>query len=447
MTAIGATVGGYLLTGALGRGGMGMVYRARHNLLGRDAAVKVLRPELSRDQVVVGRFFNEARAASAIRHPGIVEIYDFGFDEAGLAYIVMELLDGEALATRIAAGRRPLAAWWPIVRSIAVALGAAHARGIVHRDLKPDNVFLVADGEVAGGERAKLLDFGVAKLAPERGAAVTQTGALIGTPTYMAPEQCRGVAVDHRADLYALGCIVFELCAGAPPFVGEGFGDLLAAHIHQAPPDLATRGVPAPVAALVARLLAKDPAARPASADEVVHAIDALAGDARVATAPPSALAFAPTVAMPTTLGAAAGAMPPPPRRGWLIGAVVGGLVLASGAALWPRGVGGAANEVGRSVAVDAGAIDAGAIDGGAIDAGAIDGGAIDAGVVDGGAVDAGAPSDASPRPRPPRAGPNPNQRRLPLRPTAPGPRPSSPTPAPVPAPDRGLNPFTPRTR
>jgi len=119
-----------------------------------------------------------------------------------------------------------------VKRQIVGALSAAHAKGIVHRDLKPDNVFLVADPEVPGGERIKLLDFGIAKLAVESSGTVnvTKTGAVMGTPTYMAPEQCRGVAVDHRADLYALGCVIYELCCGRPPFVGEGTGDVLAAH-------------------------------------------------------------------------------------------------------------------------------------------------------------------------------------------------------------------------
>jgi eukaryotic-like serine/threonine-protein kinase len=230
----GATIGQYRVTGVIGQGGMGAVYAAEHMLLGRPAAIKVLLPELSQNQAMVMRFFNEARAATAIRHPGIVEIYDFGWSPDGAAFIVMEHLQGETLARRMARGRfgwRPALA---IVRQIAGALSAAHAKGIVHRDLKPDNIFLVLDPEVPGGERIKLLDFGIAKLAGESagGMSMTRTGAVMGTPTYMAPEQCRGVATDHRADLYALGCIAFELCGGRPPFVGEGTGDVLAAHIH-----------------------------------------------------------------------------------------------------------------------------------------------------------------------------------------------------------------------
>ena len=206
----------------IGRGGMGAVYAGEHVLLGRSAAIKVLLPELSQKQDVVMRLFNEARAATAIRHPGIIEVYDFGWTPEGAAFIVMEHLEGETLGRRASRARLRWQSALAIARQIAGALAAAHGKGIVHRDLKPDNIFLVSDPEVPGGERIKLLDFGIAKLAGESSATVnvTETGSVMGTPTYMAPEQCRGVAVDHRADLYSLGCIVFELCTGRPPFVG-----------------------------------------------------------------------------------------------------------------------------------------------------------------------------------------------------------------------------------
>ena len=237
------TIGQYRVTGMIGRGGMGAVYAAEHSLLGRQAAIKVLLPDLSQKQDVVQRFFNEARAATAIRHPGIIEIYDFGWTPDGAAFIVMERLDGETLGRRASRVRLRWQAVLSIARQIAGALAAAHAKGIVHRDLKPDNVFLVPDPEVPGGERIKLLDFGIAKLAVDSTSSsnVTKTGAVMGTPTYMAPEQCRGVAVDHRADLYALGCVIYELCSGRPPFLGEGTGDVLAAHIHLPVPPLSRR--------------------------------------------------------------------------------------------------------------------------------------------------------------------------------------------------------------
>ena len=274
----GRLIGQYRVTGALGEGGMGVVYAAEHTLLNRPAAVKVLLPRFSGEQAAVTRFFNEARAATAIQHPGIVEIYDFGWTSEGAAFIVMEHLRGETLSARHKRGPMRWSTALALTRQIAGALGAAHAKGIIHRDLKPDNVFLVPDPEVPGGERIKLLDFGIAKLA---GALTThhktQTGALMGTPTYMAPEQCRGVAVDARADLYSLGCILFELCTGKPPFVGEGAGDVLGAHIYLPPPTMASLadGVPQEIEALVRRMLAKSPADRVQTAGEIIQVIDA----------------------------------------------------------------------------------------------------------------------------------------------------------------------------
>ena len=308
----GATIGQYRVTGVIGQGGMGAVYAAEHTLLGRPAAIKILLPELSRKQDIVQRFFNEARAATAIRHPGIVEIYDFGWTEDGAAFIVMERLDGETLARRSARGRMRWQAALGVARQIAGALSAAHGKGIVHRDLKPDNVFLVLDPEVPGGERIKLLDFGIAKLAGESSPNVnaTRTGAVLGTPTYMAPEQCRGVAIDHRVDVYALGCVVFELCCGRAPFVGEGAGDVLVAHIHLPPPRLAAMGVDAPPAVeqLVGRLLAKSPGERIQTADEVIRAIDAVTteqGPAMALSSPPRIVPVSPSF---TTLSGAASA-------------------------------------------------------------------------------------------------------------------------------------------
>jgi serine/threonine-protein kinase len=304
-------LGQYRVTATIGHGGMGIVYAAEHSLLGRPAAIKVLRSELSQNQDVVTRFFNEARAATAVRHPGIIEIYDFGWTRDGAAYLVMELLDGETLAQRSA--RKPF--HWPavlaIARQIAGALAAAHAKGIVHRDLKPENVFLVLDPEVPGGERIKLLDFGIAKLAVDTSSTltVTRTGAVIGTPTYMAPEQCRGVAIDHRADLYALGCVIYELCCGRPPFRGEGAGDVLAAHIYMPVPAMSTAKaeVPEAVEALVRRLLAKAPGDRLQTAEEVIFAIDAVNGEQTITMdPPPRATPAVPELATTTLSGSAA---------------------------------------------------------------------------------------------------------------------------------------------
>jgi serine/threonine protein kinase len=269
--------GQYQVTGVLGKGGMGVVYAAEHVLLDRPAAVKVLHSRLLVDQEAVTRFFNEARAATAIRHPGIVEIYDFGRTDDGAAFIVMEHLQGETLRARLDRGPMGWSTSLGLVRQIAGALDAAHAKGIVHRDLKPENIFLVPDPEVPGGERIKLLDFGVAKLAGSApGQNMTRAGTVIGTPTYMAPEQCRGVTIDARVDLYSLGCILFELCTGRPPFVYEAYGDLLIAHIQEPPPAISslTSSVPQEIEALIQRMLAKAPADRVQTADELIRLID-----------------------------------------------------------------------------------------------------------------------------------------------------------------------------
>ncbi len=279
---LGQTLGSYTIERELGRGGMGAVYAAVHTLLGRRAAVKVLLAELSRDQAQVQRFFNEARAATAIKHPSIVEIYDFGWAADGSAYIVMELMDGEPLSARLKRiGRLSVAQAATIARQAATALAAAHRAGIVHRDLKPDNVFLVPDAEVAGGERVKLLDFGVAKLAAPGAASRTTTGAIMGTPRYMSPEQCEGArAVDHRTDLYALGCVLFEMVAGRVPFISDGVGGLIGMHLHVPPPRLRelAPAAPAELEAIVARLLAKTPDDRYQTADEVAAALARVAG-------------------------------------------------------------------------------------------------------------------------------------------------------------------------
>ena len=274
---IGHVVGKYRLLDQLGEGGMGTVYRAEHVVLGSPAAVKVLLPQFTQDGVVVDRFFQEARAASAIRHPGIVEVFDFGRLPNGQAYIAMELLRGEDLSGFVLR-RGPLDA--SLATQIAIqmlgALNATHAVGVIHRDLKPDNIFLVRDPGAPGAIRVKLLDFGIAKLIRSPNiAALAARGRprtknmILGTPAYMAPEQCRGGAeIDARADLYAVGCLLFELLTGRPPFVAEGDGEVMAMHIYEPPPRLSNLAPELPVEldALIAKLLTKDPADRIPSA-------------------------------------------------------------------------------------------------------------------------------------------------------------------------------------
>src|SRR6185295_5692058 len=231
---VGVVIGNYQIVRKLGEGGMGVVYLGQHQLLGRRAAIKVLLPELSARPDIVNRFFNEARAVTSISDPGIVQVFDFGYHTDGSAFIVMEFLEGEPLDRRLARlYRLPVYEAMRLCLQLASSLAAAHAVHIVHRDLKPENIFLVHDGAVASGERTKILDFGIAKLSDDdSGRVKTITGALMGTPTYMSPEQCRGLAdLDHRSDIYALGCVLFHLITGRAPFEGEGTGDIIAAHI------------------------------------------------------------------------------------------------------------------------------------------------------------------------------------------------------------------------
>jgi serine/threonine protein kinase len=267
----GQTVGSYVLRSLIGEGGMGAVYLAEHQSLGRKAALKVLKRELATDQVVVARFQEEARAASNVIHPNIVHIYDIGTLPDGLPFIVMELLEGESLGRRLGRGP-PLTVdeALGIAAQAASALQAVHARGIVHRDLKPDNLFLTPDPVVRSGLRVKVLDFGVAKLRGDLsgGGVKTREGVLLGTPLYMSPEQCRGLVaeVDQRSDVYALGLILYEMLSGAPPFNAATFGDLIVQHVSRPPPPLsAALGVPAQVEAAVMTALAKAPADRFAS--------------------------------------------------------------------------------------------------------------------------------------------------------------------------------------
>jgi eukaryotic-like serine/threonine-protein kinase len=352
---IGETLGSYSVVSKLGAGGMGEVYLAQHTRIDRRAAIKVLLPGLSSNQEVVDRFFSEARSTSSIRHKGIVEVLDCDVHPSGRAYIVMELLEGDSLAGRLAKEPqfgRDLPRVLHVTAAVADAVGAAHAKGIVHRDLKPDNVFLAADPGARFGFVTKILDFGIAKLMTADGdasrpvSARTRTGSLMGTPAYMSPEQCRGASrVDHRTDIYSLGCIVYEMLAGRLPFVYAGFGELISAHLHEAPPALASLGVGAPptLEAFLQRLLAKSPDHRFATMLDVVTAVRGL--EAEPAQLPAAAAAVtqvatpAPNVpTLTTTFSEQASeklTTPPESPRRWWVAALVGAAAAAGGIALF----------------------------------------------------------------------------------------------------------------
>jgi eukaryotic-like serine/threonine-protein kinase len=278
---IGTTVGSYRILSKVSTGGMGTVYRAEHTLIGKAAAVKVLNAELCTNEDVVNRFLNEAKATTTIKHPGIVEVFDYGYMESGHAFLVMEFLEGMTLAKRCKMrGKIPEGEAAMLLRGVCSALSAAHAKGIIHRDLKPDNVFLAEDPDAPTGERPKLLDFGIAKLTEIGLAGATKEGAVMGTPTYMSPEQCRGTGeVDLRADLYSIGCMYYELVTGRPPFVGLGAGELIGAHlfVDPEPPRMHAPELSVETEQLIMSLIEKDPDNRPQTTRELAVQLTVIA--------------------------------------------------------------------------------------------------------------------------------------------------------------------------
>jgi serine/threonine-protein kinase len=279
--AEGQKVGEYVVEHKIGQGGFGSVFSAKHPLIGKRAAVKVLSRKYSADPEVVSRFVAEARAVNQIRDRHIIDIFGFGELEDGRSYYVMEYLEGEPLDERLSDGTgMPLEDAVPILRSIARALDAAHAAGIAHRDLKPANIFLVHEPD--GTVFPKLLDFGIAKLLGENASAMhrTGTGIPIGTPYYMSPEQCRGHAVDHRTDIYSFGCVAYELLTGKLPFPGEHHLEVLMKQTTEEapPPSSYVPELGTAVDEAIAWMMRKDPAERPATLTAAVAALEEAAG-------------------------------------------------------------------------------------------------------------------------------------------------------------------------
>jgi serine/threonine protein kinase len=267
---------GFRVLRLLGRGGMGMVFLAEDTALRRRVALKVLSPDFARRPDAAERFLREARAAAALHHDHVITIYQVGEADspAGrVPFLAMELLEGASLEATLAEGPVALAEAVRIGREIAEGLAAAHESGLIHRDVKPDNIWL----ETPRG-RVKLLDFGLAR-AVQLESRLTEHGAVVGTPSYMAPEQAAGQPVDARADLFSLGCVLYRLCTGRLPFAGSDVMAVLSALATQEPVPVceANPAVPAALADLIHRLLAKAPAGRPASARQVVALLDGIA--------------------------------------------------------------------------------------------------------------------------------------------------------------------------
>ncbi len=346
-------VGRYLIQKKLGEGGMGAVYQATHNLLEKQVALKVLHGELARKPDLVERFMQEAKAASRIRHENVIDISDFGTTPEGLVFFAMELLTGhdlheEITRARLASQLLPWERSKRIFLQICAALAAAHGLGIIHRDLKPENIYLV---EFLGEpDFVKLLDFGIAKQTEvaEGDRKLTRTGMLFGTPEYMSPEQARGEVIDPRVDVYAMGCILFQLVTGRVPFEADNFMGVLSLHLTEPPAVIPPEvfdsiGAPRALAAVIDKALAKDRNQRFSSIDELVRAVRLTSGDK--ATGPAIAQPSVPAPASTTALGRAKPewtgnlSIPEtdftaaPPRARSKLPAMLGAIALIAGAA------------------------------------------------------------------------------------------------------------------
>jgi serine/threonine protein kinase len=304
--------GKYQLQTQIGAGGMGAVYSARRIHIGDEVAVKVLHAHFVAEASAVERFRREARAAAMLRHPSVVAIYDFGEARGdNPAFIVMELVNGVSLRSLLQRERcltpeRAVA----LMREICAGVGAAHRHNVVHRDIKPDNIIVCAPDQPDEVEKVKVLDFGIAKLrdlAPDQG--LTQTGAVLGTPYYMSPEQCRGDALDARSDVYSLGAMLYEMMAGQPPFLAHTITGVVAKHLTETPAPL-SRHVPLAPALedVIMRALAKDPSARQADALAFTRALQ------QSLHAKPAAALTNKAPAYPTAGASEATVVVPPPQ-------------------------------------------------------------------------------------------------------------------------------------
>src|SRR5215469_15723456 len=285
--------GRYELDGVVGRGGMAEVYRARDIRLDRVVAVKTLREDLARDQTFQTRFRREAQSAASLNHPSIVAVYDTGEDAAGpshVPFIVMEYVDGRTIRDLLREDRRLLPERaLEITDGVLRALDYSHRAGIVHRDIKPGNVMLNRHGEI------KVMDFGIARAVADTQATMTQTAQVIGTAQYLSPEQARGERVDARSDLYSVGCLLYELLTGRPPFTGDSPVAIAYQHVREAPvpPSRVDPDLPPWADAIVLRAMEKDPNARYQSAAEMRSDIQRALSGFPVSAAVPATTAYA----------------------------------------------------------------------------------------------------------------------------------------------------------
>ncbi|HEY9871715.1 MAG TPA: serine/threonine-protein kinase [Candidatus Obscuribacterales bacterium] len=275
----------YKIESVIGRGTMGVVYKATQELIGREVAVKILHGHLVADTESLKRFHQQAKAASRLNHPHIITLYDYGIIAGGQPYIVMDLLKGTSLATLLdEKGNLTADEAFPIFVQICDALADAHKHGVVHRDVKPDNIVL----EEHNNQKhwVKVVDFGIAKLvqgSEETLTRITKTGTVCGSPTYMSPEQFQGKEVDHRSDIYSLGAVLFETLTGRVPFTAVDLVSLMAQHVAEPAPSLSEvrpdMEFPPRLEKLVARMLAKEPEARPQTMEAVADELEAAIKD------------------------------------------------------------------------------------------------------------------------------------------------------------------------
>jgi serine/threonine protein kinase len=276
---VGTTFDGrYKIESVLGEGGMGVVYLARHKVIDKKVAIKVLRADMAREKEITDRFLQEAKAASSIGNPHIIDISDFGHLPDGSTYFVMEWLDGKPLGKALEETKPlPVPRLAHIARQIAEALASAHQRSIVHRDLKPDNIFLIKRG--AEQDFIKILDFGIAKVSSGT-SKLTRAGSVFGTPHYMSPEQAAGAPVDSRTDIYALGVILYEMASGRVPFDADNFMGILTQHMYKAPVPIRAlvpaQDVPPGLEAIILKALSKKPEQRYQTMEELAEDLDKL---------------------------------------------------------------------------------------------------------------------------------------------------------------------------